>query len=563
MGFFKAVDTGSHLSPTNPLSGLRQLTLHSTMRYPPPANVFLGFPPPPNGSHLPTHGSQPWVMGSDNLVHPGSSQPANSSTASGIQNPYTYPVVPNQRLPDNTLGTSSQPDSSYFGLTPSRSLAGITRPPYFPSMGFPHGSNYISVINFESPTRPKSNQETKASSKHCLISEAQIIIAKQQLSLVNESSHLLSSTTIEKLQISKYLYHRERLNFTAGMVAVEEDYVIDGPVTELAIHELLKAGKEGELRDLYTNWTIDSNYQLVRNSSDTELGVVTTQLSSAQLRNNTTGSLIHATTHWYPPNIKDVQGENLNPESVKLNPNATVPILTHDRISFTSTVEVINYLVSISQKKIAPETSITSVVHEEGIDPNFTLGVARNDEELAAVSNSFVTTFTKTHLAGSDVDVYPLSLLPSSPGLGHLKKYAATPEGQAYKPLYNARIIKISETLRTSTALWDDIQGFIVVALLAAIDRGPFIAGAESEADDFHVAEWLAGIAYVVCVQKSDEGVSALEKRFRPIPHKIECNAMSTLPPPGKCKFNGSPGAGGLHFQDPRAEYHDVTTSAP
>ncbi|KAH9959184.1 hypothetical protein BC827DRAFT_1361278 [Russula dissimulans] len=65
--------------------------------------------------------------------------------------------------------------------------------------------------------------------------------------------------TIEKLQILKYLYHWECLNFTAGMVAVREDYVINGPVTELAIHELLKAGKEGELRDLYTNWTIDSN----------------------------------------------------------------------------------------------------------------------------------------------------------------------------------------------------------------------------------------------------------------------------------------------------------------
>jgi hypothetical protein len=81
---------------------------------------------------------------------------------------------------------------------------------------------------------------------------------------------------------------------------------------------------------------------------------------------------------------------NFNPEFVKLvsgpsplpshrtsfsqNPNATVPILTHDRISFTSTVEVINYLVSISQKKIAPETSITSVVHEAGIDPNFYIG---------------------------------------------------------------------------------------------------------------------------------------------------------------------------------------------
>jgi len=61
----------------------------------------------------------------------------------------------------------------------------------------------------------------------------------------------LGSTTIEKFQILKHLYRRERLNFTAGLVSVEEDYVIDGPITDPAICELLKAGKEGELRDLY------------------------------------------------------------------------------------------------------------------------------------------------------------------------------------------------------------------------------------------------------------------------------------------------------------------------
>ncbi len=34
---------------------------------------------------------------------------------------------------------------------------------------------------------------------------------------------------------------------------------MEGPVTESAILELLKAGKESELHELYTNWTIDSD----------------------------------------------------------------------------------------------------------------------------------------------------------------------------------------------------------------------------------------------------------------------------------------------------------------
>ncbi len=45
----------------------------------------------------------------------------------------------------------------------------------------------------------------------------------------------------------------------AGLLASEEDYTIEGPVTESAILELLKAGKEAELHDLYTNWTIESD----------------------------------------------------------------------------------------------------------------------------------------------------------------------------------------------------------------------------------------------------------------------------------------------------------------
>jgi len=220
-----------------------------------------------------------------------------------------------------------------------------------------------------------------------------------------------------------------------------------------------------------------------------------------------------------PSTVNLLEGGNFNPEFLKLNSNATLPTLTHNGKSYTSTAEVVNYLVSISPKKLAPETSITSVVHEARIDPNFALGSARNEEEFAAVSNGFISTFTKTRL-------------------GHLKRYAASPEGQAYKSLYDGQIAKISgfeallngqapdeakqDFFAKSTALWDGIKEFIIVTLPGAIADGPFIAGAEPGVDDFHVAAWLARIASVVGAQKSDEGVSALEKRFGPIPQKVK-----------------------------------------
>ena len=43
-----------------------------------------------------------------------------------------------------------------------------------------------------------------------------------------------------------------------GLIAKEEDYT-KGPVTESAVLELLKSGKEAELSDIYTNWTIESD----------------------------------------------------------------------------------------------------------------------------------------------------------------------------------------------------------------------------------------------------------------------------------------------------------------
>ena len=52
---------------------------------------------------------------------------------------------------------------------------------------------------------------------------------------------------IGMLQVLKHLYHWERLDFTAGLLAREKDYTIEGPVTEAAMLELLKAGKEAEL----------------------------------------------------------------------------------------------------------------------------------------------------------------------------------------------------------------------------------------------------------------------------------------------------------------------------
>ncbi|KAH9985908.1 hypothetical protein BJV77DRAFT_1071204 [Russula vinacea] len=178
-----------------------------------------------------------------------------------------------------------------------------------------------------------------------------------------------------------------------------------------------------------------------------------------------------------------IEGANFNPEFLKLNPNATLPTLTHGGKSYQSTAEVIDYLVSVSSTKVAPETSITKVVHEERVDPNFAFCAARNDDELAQVSGSFANVFHTTRL-------------------GHLKRYAATPEGQANKPFYDRQIAKISglHALLNGQAPDDAKQD-----TPRAIAEGPFIGGGRPGVDDFHVGAWIARIAFVSGAQKSEE----------------------------------------------------------
>ncbi|KAI0252302.1 hypothetical protein BJV78DRAFT_1204333 [Lactifluus subvellereus] len=214
-----------------------------------------------------------------------------------------------------------------------------------------------------------------------------------------------------------------------------------------------------------------------------------------------------------------VEGANFDPEFLKLNPNATLPTLTHDGESYTSTTAVIDHLVSISSVEVAAETSITKTVHEDKIDPNFAFLAARNEEELAEVSGGFGNVFTTTRLGG-------------------LKKYAATEEGQAYKTFYDAKIAATGRMhallnghathgdkqghFTASTDLWAAIKAFTLETLPAAITVGPFIGGARPGVDDFHVGAWLARIAFLVGAQKSEEGFLMLDERFGLVDEKVE-----------------------------------------
>ena len=107
-----------------------------------------------------------------------------------------------------------------------------------------------------------------------------------------------------------------------------------------------------------------------------------------------------------------------------------------------------------------------------------------------------------------------------------MKEYAASPDGAAYKSLYEARIGGHSGLLAlydgkasasdkegffaASKANYDAIRQFILETLPAAITSGPFVAGAEPGVDDFHVAGWLFHVGLCAGAGHVDEGLAKI-----------------------------------------------------
>jgi len=133
------------------------------MQHAQPEDVYLEFPPQPQILHPPyVHDLRQQEMGTDCLVHPRSSQPADRSiNASATRNPYGLPMMMDPRFLANPASTLSQHYPPYLSTTPSGLLTGIA---HHPTVGFSQGNNYINVLNIESPTRPKQSRKRKRDS---------------------------------------------------------------------------------------------------------------------------------------------------------------------------------------------------------------------------------------------------------------------------------------------------------------------------------------------------------------------------------------------------------------
>ncbi|CAL1695989.1 unnamed protein product [Somion occarium] len=228
----------------------------------------------------------------------------------------------------------------------------------------------------------------------------------------------------------------------------------------------------------------------------------------------------------YPPDaiekkvVNLVEGQNFTSEFLKLNPHATLPTLTADGKSYINTDEVTHYLVEHAPKKVAPRTrSFIDRIHEDALDPNFPMLAVRNDEELKNAASGFPFTFLENRQKA-------------------LLKYSQTPEAAPFKEFYDAKIAgnggvlaiykgEVPEDAKKgffelSNKHWQHIADYIVKELPDLLPASGFRGGETPGEDDFHLAAWLARVAFVVGATPAKGGYTALEKVLQgPVPDKV------------------------------------------
>ncbi|EEB95385.1 hypothetical protein MPER_05655 [Moniliophthora perniciosa FA553] len=214
-----------------------------------------------------------------------------------------------------------------------------------------------------------------------------------------------------------------------------------------------------------------------------------------------------------------VQGENFSPSFIKLNPNATLPTLEADGKAYTSTKDVITYLVENASRPVKRGTSFIDVIHEDKLDPNFALLLSRNDDELKAKGAGLVSAF----LAGRQ---------------DALHKFFASTEATPFKAFYEAKIAANGGLLgiykgeapdaakegffKQSQAHYDTIAAFVNHDLPNYLPASGFIGGEEPGEDDFHLGAWMARIVLTLGAQTSEEAAQAVERSYgKPLPEKV------------------------------------------
>ncbi|EJT97805.1 hypothetical protein DACRYDRAFT_71470 [Dacryopinax primogenitus] len=217
--------------------------------------------------------------------------------------------------------------------------------------------------------------------------------------------------------------------------------------------------------------------------------------------------------------INLVEAENLSPSFVAISNPATLPVLTVDGTSYTSTIDVTRYLVehAPTPHKAGTHQALIDAIHADGIDPNFPFVGARCQAELEAKRAAFPGTFIKTRYAAvtkfnedadEELKAYYATKLPT---LGYLNSiYTDAPQD------------KVDAFVDTSVKHMQRVNEFILHTLPTCLPESGFVEGSTPGEADFHLAAWIARISLLAGAPTAAEAQGALEKELgEKLPEKV------------------------------------------
>jgi len=190
-----------------------------------------------------------------------------------------------------------------------------------------------------------------------------------------------------------------------------------------------------------------------------------------------------------------LEGENFTPEFLRVNIGATLPTLTADGKTYTSTVDCVEWLILHAPTPGAKSKyqDVIVAVHRDNIDPNFSLLSARDQNELDAKRAGVPGLFIRQRQAKLE------EVAPKSPE--DLKAfYKEKLEFNGFLSSVYAEGAGSEATsgwFAKSIQHWADVKAFVETELPGYLPASGFIDGAAPGEADFHVAAWLARTAGV------------------------------------------------------------------
>ncbi|KAL0061343.1 hypothetical protein AAF712_011860 [Marasmius tenuissimus] len=183
-----------------------------------------------------------------------------------------------------------------------------------------------------------------------------------------------------------------------------------------------------------------------------------------------------------------IKGENFDPEFIKLNPNATLPTLEADGQIYTSTFEVVQYLIKRSGKDVKPgHRELLDKIHEGRLNPNFALLLSKNGKPKLKESPVL------SYLA----DKQPSKNTPNPPP----QRLLRTPSHHQrlpprLLPRHPPPPTSKQDFFSKSTSHFNAIGDFIHDELPQYLPSGGLLlGGTEPSEDDYHLDAWIIRIA--------------------------------------------------------------------